>query len=191
MRRLFITLFFGLLLAQVRVGEMRSITSTLDVRDLITARQYLFLATSGGLAKYNINSGDYKIYTKDQGMGDTDINIIHLDAKGFVWIGSKMGVQVWDPDQEMIIDWFQLDIEAVTGFSTYNAILDDKDMIYAAVKNDGVWGIMEFIYSNDKVYYRDFYGRDDISLIKNIITFGDHLFTVSYTHLTLPTILLV
>ena len=104
MRRLFITLLFGLLLAQVRVGEMRSITSTLDVRDLITTRQNLFLATAGGLAKYNINSGDYKIYTKDQGMGDTDINIIHLDAKGFVWIGSKMGVQVWDPDQEMIID---------------------------------------------------------------------------------------
>ena len=143
MRRLFIILLFGLLLAQVRVGEMRSITSTLDVRDLITTGQDLFLATAGGLAKYNINSGDYKIYTKDQGMGDTDINIVHLDAKGFVWIGSKMGVQVWDPDQEMIIDWFQLDIEAVTGFSTYNAITDDKDM------------------------------------------------TVSYTHLTLPTILLV
>ena len=176
MRRLFIILLFGLLLAQVRVGEMRSITSTLDVRDLITTGQDLFLATAGGLAKYNINSGDYKIYTKDQGMGDTDINIVHLDSKGFVWIGSKMGVQVWDPDQEMIIDWFQLDIEAVTGFSTYNAIPNDKDMIYAAVKNDGVWGIMEFIYSNDKVYYRDFYGRDDISLIKNIITFGDHLF---------------
>ena len=100
MRRLFITLLFGLLLAQVRVGEMRSITSTLDVRDLITTGQDLFLATAGGLAKYNINSGDYKIYTKDQGMGDTDINIVYLDSKGFVWIGSKMGVQVWDPDQE-------------------------------------------------------------------------------------------
>ena len=48
MRRLFITLLFGLLLAQVRVGEMRSITSTLDVRDLITTRQDLFLATAGG-----------------------------------------------------------------------------------------------------------------------------------------------
>ena len=133
MRRLFIILLFGLLLAQVRVGEMRSITSTLDVRDLITTRQDLFLATAGGLAKYNINSGDYKIYTKDQGMGDTDINIVHLDSKGFVWIGSKMGVQVWDPDQEMIIDWFQLDIESVTGFSTYNAISDDTPELPAVL----------------------------------------------------------
>jgi len=57
----------------------------------------------------------------------------------------------------------------VAGFVTY------KDMVYGAVKNDGEWGIMEFIHANEKVYYRDFYGRNEIGQIKDIVKFGDDL----------------
>ena len=93
-----------------------------------------------------------------------------------VWIGSNMGVQVWDPDTKSIRAWFQLDIDFVSGFTTY------QEIVYGAVKNNGEWGIMEFIHANYKVYYRDFYGRSDIQIIDKIaankILFGIFLFII-------------
>ncbi len=165
---LFLILMGGLF-AQVRVGEMKSITSSLDVQSLITSGDEIILATGGGLAVYNSNSGNYKVYTKDHGLADTDLKTVHEGPKGFIWIGSDSGVQVWDLTKEKLLDWFQLDIEAVSGFVTY------KDMVYSAIKQAGVWGFMEFIHANDRVYYRDFYGRNDIGLVKDIIKFGDEL----------------
>ena len=51
-----ILLLFNLLFSQVRVGEMQSITSSLDVQTLIALGDDIILATRGGLALYNINS---------------------------------------------------------------------------------------------------------------------------------------
>ncbi len=157
------------LLSQVRVGEMKSITSSLDVQSLIPSGDEIILATGGGLAVYHKNSGAYNLYTKDHGLADTDLQTVHKGPKGLLWIGSDSGVQVWNLKEEILLDWFQLDIEEVSGFVTY------KDMVYGAIKQAGVWGIMEFIHSNEKVYYRDFYGRNDIGHIDDIVKFGDNL----------------
>ena len=173
MRQILILICCASLSAQVRIGDMRSITSTLNVRDLDLAGNNVFLATGGGLVNYNSNTGDYTVYTKDHGLADTDLQTVHVGPKGLVWMGSNMSIQIWDPKAESIRAWFQLDMEVVSGFSTYN------EMVYGAVKNDGEWGIMEFIHSNDKIYYRDFYGRSDIQFIDEIFTFGDQLFLLS------------
>ena len=173
MRQILILICCASLSAQVRIGDMRSITSTLNVRDLDLAGNNVFLATGGGLVNYNLNTGDYTVYTKDHGLADTDLQTVHVGPKGLVWMGSNMSIQIWDPKAESIRAWFQLDMEAVSGISTYN------DMVYGAVKNDGEWGIMEFIHAKDKIYYRDFYGRSDIQFIDEIYTFGDELFLLS------------
>ena len=52
-------------------------------------------------------------------------------------------------------------------------------MIYASVKLDGEWGLVEFIYIDDKVYYRDFYKRSDINDISKIIAFNDNIYIIS------------
>ncbi|MBC8345196.1 MAG: hypothetical protein H8E56_02950 [Candidatus Marinimicrobia bacterium] len=168
-RSLLFLLAFGFLFAQVRVGEMKSITSSLDVRSIIGYGDEIILATQGGLGVYQSDSGNYMVYTIDHGLVDTDLNTVHIGPKGLLWIGSDTGVQVWNLDEENLLDWFQLDIEDVSGFVTY------KDMVYGAVKQNGTWGIMEFIHSKDRTYYRDFYGRDDIGYIDDIIKFGDDL----------------
>ena len=170
MRKIFLfSLMITHVFVQVRVGEIKSITSSLEIRDLIVNENEIILATSGGLAIYNQKLGDYIVITKDQGLIDTDLKIVHKGPKGLIWIGSGMGVQVWDNSNKMIVDWFQLDIEDVAGFVNY------KETIYGAIKNDGIWGTMEFIHSNDKVYYRDFYGRNDIGKIVDVQSFGDDL----------------
>ena len=164
-----ISLLFTLLFSQARVGEMQSITSSLDVQTLIASEDEIILATRGGLAFYNINSGEYQVFTKDHGLSDTDLNTVLKGPKGYIWLGSDGGVQIWDINQEKLADWFELDIEEVTKFVTYN------NMVYGAIKQAGIWGIMEFIHSNDRIYYRDFYGRNDIEKIYDIVKFGDHL----------------
>ena len=169
MKRLIILLWIIGLSAQVRIGDMRSITSSLNVRDMTPASTNIFLATGGGLVYYESETEKYTVYTKDHGLTDTDIYSVHMGPKGMVWIGSNMGVQVWDPDTKSIRAWFELDIDFVSGFTTY------QEIVYGAVKNNGQWGIMEFIHANDKVYYRDFYGRSDIQVIDEIVTFGDQI----------------
>ena len=135
----------------------------------IASEDEIILATRGGLAFYNINSGEYQVFTKDNGLSDTDLNTVLKGPKGYLWLGSDGGVQIWDINQEKLADWFELDIEEVTKFVTYN------NMVYGAIKQAGIWGIMEFIHSNDRLYYRDFYGRNDIEKIDNIVKFGDRL----------------
>ena len=164
-----ISLLFTLLFSQARVGEMQSITSSLDVQTLIGSGGDIILATRGGLAFYNINSGEYQVFTKDDGLSDTDLNTLLKGPKGYIWVGSDAGVQIWDINQKKLVDWFELDIEKVAEFVSYN------DVVYAAIEQAGIWGIMEFIYTNDRIYYRDFYGRNDIGEIDDIVKFGDQL----------------
>ncbi len=169
MRPISFLLFVSIILSQPRVGEMRSVTSTLEVRGSAFLGDDILFATSGGLVTYNTKSQLTTTYTRDHGLLDTDINTVHVGPIRKIWLGSNSGIQVWDPLKESIVNWFQLDIESVSGFTNY------KDMIYSSVKQNGKWGIMEFIYSNEKIYYRDFYFIDDINEIVNIIAFEDEI----------------
>ena len=169
MKKIIFLLLTGAIFSQARIGEMRSVTSSLDVRDIRAFENQIFLATGGGLASYNPNSKEYKVFTRDNGLIDTDLTTLNVGPNGNIWIGSDKCIQVWDPKNQLIINWFELDIEKVSGFSNY------KGMVYSSTKQNDVWGITEFIFSNGKIYYRDFYSRNDIQNISNIITFGDKI----------------
>ena len=67
MKRLIILLWIIGLSAQVRIGDMRSITSSLNVRDMTPASTNIFLATGGGLVHYESETEKYTVYTKDHG----------------------------------------------------------------------------------------------------------------------------
>tara|TARA_B110000495_G_scaffold34350_1_gene27156 strand:+ start:3744 stop:5981 length:2238 start_codon:yes stop_codon:yes gene_type:complete len=169
MKSFFFVISLGCLSAQARIGEINSITSSLIVKSAVSYDNNLFLATSGGLGKYNIASKKYYVFTKDEGLVETDIDVIHIGPNGLIWLGGKKSVQIWDSYQERIVDYFELDIEEVSGFTNY------KNTVYGSVKNNEKWGIMEFIFLEDKIYYRDFYYREDIEHINNIVTFGEKI----------------
>ena len=59
MKKIIFLLLSGIIFSQSRVGEMRSITSSLKVRDIIFFENEIFLATEGGLASYNPISEEY------------------------------------------------------------------------------------------------------------------------------------
>ena len=122
MKKIIFLLLSGIIFSQSRVGEMRSITSSLRVRDIIFFDYEIFLATEGGLASYNPISEEYKVFTSDDGLIDTDIYSINIGPMENIWIGSNKCIQVWNPKNQSIVDWFELDIEKVTGFSNYKGI---------------------------------------------------------------------
>ena len=95
MKYFFLLISFKCLSAQVRIGEINSITSSLNVRAIVANNNNLFLATSGGLAKYNISSKSYFVFTQDDGLIETDIYAIHIGPKGLIWLGGKKSVQIW------------------------------------------------------------------------------------------------
>ena len=169
MKKILFLLFSGMIFCQPRIGEMRALTSTLEVRELAYLGNKIIFGTGGGLSTYNTKSQLYKIFTRDHGLIDTDINTVHVGLMENIWIGSNMGIQVWDPLKQLIVNWFQLDIDKVSGFTSY------KNMIYSSVRKNGKWGIMEFIYSNEKIYYRDFYHTDDINDIVKIVSFEENI----------------
>ena len=74
MKKIIFLLLTGAIFSQARIGEIRSVTSSLDVRDIRAFENQIFFATGGGLASYNPNSKEYKVFTRDNGLIDTDLS---------------------------------------------------------------------------------------------------------------------
>ena len=68
MKKIIFLLLTGAIFSQARIGEIRSVTSSLDVRDIRAFENQIFFATGGGLASYNPNSKEYKVFTRDNGL---------------------------------------------------------------------------------------------------------------------------
>ena len=94
MKHFLFLIIIGFLSGQVRIGEIKSITSSLDVSVIVSNDNNLFLATSGGLGKYNYNSKNYFVFTKDEGLVETDILVIHIGPNGLIWLGGKNSIQI-------------------------------------------------------------------------------------------------
>ena len=130
MKHFLFLIIIGFLSGQVRIGEINSITSSLDVSVIVSNDNNLFLATSGGLGKYNYNSKNYFVFTKDEGLVETDIDVIHIGPNGLIWLGGKNSIQIWDPFQERLLDYFELDIQEVSGFTNYKGMVYGLSLIH-------------------------------------------------------------
>ena len=81
---------------------------------------------------------------------------------GNYWITSSNKIQIWSTESSSLIQEFDLDIQDITD------ILNVNNAVYISAKIDEVWGLIEFIILDKKIYFRDFYGRNDIDLISKI-----------------------
>ena len=156
--------------SQVRINDTKSITSSLEILDLVQNESSLILGTSGGLSIYDIGTNKFSTYTNDQGLGDVEIKKLFIDPKNLLWIGFQNKIQVWDLENERSIALFNLGIQSVSGFVDFNGI------IYSAVKKNDVWGLMEFLQVDEKIYYRDFYEIKESNIISDIDIYGSRIF---------------
>ena len=156
--------------SQVRINDTKSITSSLEILDLVQNESSLILGTSGGLSTYDIGAKKFSTFTNDQGLEDVEIKKLFIDLNNLLWIGFQNKIQVWDLENERSIALFNLGIQNVSGFVDFNGI------IYSAVKKNDVWGLMEFLQVDEKIYYRDFYEISESNIISDIDVFGSRIF---------------
>ncbi len=73
------------------IGEWRNFTNTNDVRGFAYAGGHLWLATTGGLVRFDPVSGTRYVYTNAEGVGGNFLLSVAADGKGNVWAGADNG----------------------------------------------------------------------------------------------------
>ena len=159
--------------SQSRIGDFKSISSFANINNIVFTDSLLVGVSESGLIYFNITTNSSETISIDEGLSYVDLHHIHLDKKYNFWIGSDKGVQIWDSKKDILINKFDLDIENITGFVNYN------NFIYAAAKINDVWGIIEFRYVENKIYFRDFYQRVDLQNILKISLLNDDIYILS------------
>jgi len=170
---LYFILFINIVFSQVRIGEFQSISSFVNIKDINLSNDAILYVSNSGFVEYKNKEQSFDIISIDQGLAFNELNKIHTDINGNYWIGSNKGIQVWSVNEKKLKEKFDLDIEQISGFIDYN------NLIYASAKLNGEWGLIEFKYIDDKIYYRDFYSRSDISNISSITVFNDDIYILS------------
>ena len=106
------------LLQPAAAQEWRSHTSMRQVVDLTASEDAIWTATSGGVFKYAVDSGDISRFTTTEGLYGLNIRAIEYDlANRFVWVGYQNGVlDRIDVDTGVIRPF--LDIQRATQFQS-------------------------------------------------------------------------
>lgn len=72
-------------------GEWKTYTSKNNVNDIDVKNNEVWVATSGGVFRYELLTSSYSDYTTSNGLRTTEISSIFIDEKLNVWIGSNNG----------------------------------------------------------------------------------------------------
>ncbi len=134
----------------------------MNVRDIDFSEDFLVYASPAGIVEYDFQNNNYKTISFDDGISFGKIKKIHIDSTGNYWITSSNKIQIWSTESSSLIQEFDLDIQDITD------ILNVNNAVYISAKIDEVWGLIEFIILEKKIYFRDFYGRNDIDFISKI-----------------------
>ena len=149
-----ITLSFILVIktnAQVRVGEWGALTSTIDIKDIVSDDERTLLATSGGICQ--IKDNVYSIFTTVDGLSGVNISSINLDHQSNIWIGGSAPngfVQIYDSYNQISINSFDF------GLSSIEDIQVKGNICWVQFIEGQNVGIMKFIFDNSWEY-RDSY----------------------------------
>ena len=134
----------------------------MNVRDIDFSEDFLGYASPAGIVDYDFQNNNYKTISFDDGISFGKIKKIHIESTGNYWKTSSNKIQIWSTESSSLIQEFDLDIQDITD------ILNVNNAVYISAKIDEVWGLIEFIILEKKIYFRDFYGRNDIDLISKI-----------------------
>lgn len=121
---------FSVLIAAI--GDWQNYTYSDNSNDIVADSQYIWCATSGGLIRYNIETGELKKFLNSDGLGDIDLRSVEVDTAGAVFAGGTNGTMTKiAPDGEFKIYNFEYDLEI------RYAILDmtcDEDILWVATE---------------------------------------------------------
>ncbi|MFQ6093491.1 MAG: two-component regulator propeller domain-containing protein [bacterium] len=75
-----------------QVGTWRTFTNTNYIRDIGTEGDTLWLATTGGVVTFDVQSGSFvETYTNVDGLAHVAVTSVTIDRKGHMWFGTDGG----------------------------------------------------------------------------------------------------
>lgn len=83
--------FFYALAGAFVIGEWKNFTNTNDVRGFASANGFLWIATTGGLVKFDPVSETRQVFTNAEGLGGNFLLSVAADGRGNVWVGADNG----------------------------------------------------------------------------------------------------
>ncbi|MBN2425475.1 MAG: hypothetical protein JXR46_00220 [Calditrichaceae bacterium] len=146
------------------LDDWRSITNMNDVYQIDIYNQEVWAATTGGIYKYNQNSGEVQKFTNIEGLSSTYTNAIIIDAHGIVITGGIDGmVDFYNPADNSWDHSFKLQGNPIADF---------------VIGNDSLWiasgkGVGIFIREDGHYEFRDYF--HNFPVIINEVT-SVHLF---------------
>ncbi|MDP3024169.1 MAG: hypothetical protein Q8O10_01395 [candidate division Zixibacteria bacterium] len=94
MRRLIFTFFWILILSNPlfsAVGDWTTYTNMNYSKQILLKDGYLWVATTGGLVKFNLSDESYRKITNVEGLGGNYLYSLAVDTAGTFWFGAKNG----------------------------------------------------------------------------------------------------
>ncbi len=179
MMRNFYSLIFclSILVCQVRIGDWKSLTSTLLIKQISMQNNNIIAATSGGLIVVDKITQEETTLTTIEGLEGVNLNAISIDHLGQIWIGgsSPYGfIQIYNLEDMETIKIFDYGITEIYDFQ----ILDS--LAFSFYREGQDVGIMKFIFDSNWEY-RDSY-RNFLTEMGQI-----YCFTATNTHIYLGT----
>lgn len=108
--------------------------SQMTVNDMAIDSTHLYVATTGGLIVYDIESQASKVFTTADGLPHNNINFVKLDRDGQLWFGPK------DSGIAMLANGDEFDIHrlADSPIDVVGMAFDDRDRFWLATLNNGI-----------------------------------------------------
>ena len=92
-----------------------------------------------GLIRMNTITGQYKVYTHDNGLPDNEVDAVTGDRNGFLWLATSNGIARFDPRSEKCTDFgfsYGLPIEKFNSQCFYDSIQNE---IYFTTASDIIY----------------------------------------------------
>ncbi|MCJ7458229.1 MAG: hypothetical protein MUP17_04480 [candidate division Zixibacteria bacterium] len=158
MRRLIFSFFWILILSNPlfsAVGDWATYTNMNYSKQILLKDGYLWVATTGGLVKFNLSDETYRKITNVEGLGGNYLYSLAVDTAGTFWFGAKNGTLTkYNPQGDFFRVYDFLDRDGSRLWIKY--IAPDEDKLWVGLNK----GVSLFqIYKNDgeiKETYRHF-----------------------------------
>ena len=135
------------------VGDWKNYTDMKNTVGVVSARDAVWGATSGGVLRFTVQDSAFVKFTNSEGLTGNDISAIGLDTQGSVWIGERSGtVDIYSP---LSGTWrYVRDIAvSIQSQKKINAFYNDGDAMYIAT------GFGLSVFSTSRFEFSDTYGN--------------------------------
>lgn len=123
----------------------------------------LILGTANGITIFDIQTGHSEILMGnrkgDQSFTNLNVNQVYEDSRGLIWVGTREGLNIWDPKQDKITQLYKSD--GLTD-NVISGIIEDNQHNMWITTSNGVSNIIIHTDSKTNEYHLSFVNYSEV-----------------------------